>query len=67
MKTAWSIDIKIRKSSVTIVNSLNVYSILHLFMKSYREDSVVAQKQEYVEMTWSSQLHLQSLLLILRL
>ena len=48
MKTAWSIDIKIRKSSVTIVNSLNVYSILHLFMKSYREDSLVAQKLEYV-------------------
>ena len=47
MKTAWSIDIKIRKSSVTIANSLNVYSILHLFMKSY-DDSRLAQKQEYV-------------------
>ena len=48
MKTAWSVDIKIRKSSVTIPNSLNVYNILHLFMKSYRQDSRVAQKQEYV-------------------
>ena len=48
MKTAWSIDIKIRKSSVTIANTLNVYCILHLFIKSNHEDSRVAQKQEYV-------------------